>query len=126
MNKKTKNIVSFCAALLVGVVIGAFIAWQDIQIGHKNEEIASLKEELSQAQTDWFKNILKFGQWKLQVEKLAKENGWQLPEMNDSLLIITDTIPFEATISAEMVGDSLRVTNRSVKINDEKSVSEAE
>ena len=126
MNKNLTKIVVFCVTLLLGFALGAFIMWQFLQIKHKNEEIASLKEELSQAQTDRLKDILRFGQWKLKVEELAEKNGWQLPEMNDSLLIITDTIPFEARLSAERVGDSLHVTSKSVKIKGKESVSEAE
>ena len=120
MNKKTKKFLEFCAGLLVGVVIGAFIAWQAIQIEHKNEEIAMLKEKLSQSQTERFKDILRFGQWKLQVEELAKENGWQLPEMSDSLVFMVEGPEFESHIVAEVVdSDSIHIIEQSTKIIDD-------
>jgi len=111
MNNKSK-ITSFILGILIGITIGVLI----IVIKQKNEEIAYLKEKISKNQTDRFKDILRFGQWKLQVEELAKENGWALPEMPDSAVLVVDGPQFEGRISAEIEGDSVHVIEKSVKI----------
>ena len=98
-------------ALLLGIAIGAII----LVIKQKNEEIAFLKEEISKVQSDRFKDMLRFGQWKLQVEELANKNGWVLPEMPDSAVLVVDGPKFEGRISAEIEGDSIRVTDKSIK-----------
>lgn len=126
MNKKTTSILGTCASLVIGVAIGAFILWQFIQIKDKNREIATLQAELSRSQTDRFKDILRFGQWKLQVEKLAEKNGWVLPELSDTLTFEIEGASFEGHITAEKTGDSIRVLEKSVKINDRNPVNEAE
>lgn len=102
-------------ALLLGIAIGAII----LVIKQKNEEIAFLKEEISKVQSDRFKDILRFGQWKLQVEELANKNGWILPEMPDSAVLVVDGPKFEGHISAEIEGDSVRVIDKSVNIHHE-------
>ena len=112
---KSFKILSVVLAFLLGIAIGALI----IVIKQKNEDIAFLKEEISKVQSDRFKDILKFGQWQLQVEELAKENGWTLPEMSDSAVLVVDGPKFEGHISAEIEGDSVRVTDKSVKIHQE-------
>lgn len=89
MNKTSKNIVAFCVGLLICVALGALIGHQFYQIKLKNEEIASLKEELSKTQTNRFMDLLRFGQWKLQVDELAENNGWELPVLEDSLTTLT-------------------------------------
>lgn len=105
--------------LLLGLVIGVFAAWTVTTIKNKNLEIASLKEEISRVQSDRFKDMLRFGQWKLQVEELAKENGWELPEMSDSAVLVVDGPKFEGRISAEIEADSIRVKDKSIKIHNE-------
>ena len=97
------------------MAIGALI----FVIKQKNEDIAFLKEEISKVQSDKFKDMLRFGQWKLQVEELAKENGWELPEMSDSAVLVVDGPKFEGRISAEIEGDSVRVIDKSVNIHHE-------
>ena len=102
-------------ALLLGIAIGAII----LVIKQKNEEIAFLKEEISKVQSDRFKDMLRFGQWKLQVEELANKNGWELPEMSDSAVLVVDGPKFEGRISAEIEADSIRVKDKSIKIHNE-------
>lgn len=115
-----KRYFPYGVGILLGIAIGVFAAWMDITIKDKNEEIASLQEKLSQEQSDRLKDILRFGQWKLQVEQLAKENGWILPEMLDSLVFMVDGPVFEGRISAEKTGDSVHIVDKSVKIIDNK------
>ena len=98
-------------ALLFGIAIGAII----LVIKQKNEEIAFLKEEISKVQSDRFKDMLRFGQWKLQVEELAKENGWVLPEMSDSLVFKVASAIAEEHISTVIEDDSVRVIDKSIK-----------
>jgi hypothetical protein len=61
-----------------------------------------LKEELSQAQTDHFIDVIRFGQWKLQVEQLAEENGWELPELSDSATLVVPGPKIEGHLEAEV------------------------
>lgn len=116
MDKKSNNKLGLAIGIIVGCILGVLIIWQIIAIKQKNEDIAFLKEEISKVQSDRFKDILRFGQWKLQVEKLAKENGWALPEMSDSAVLVVDGPQFEGRISAEIEGDSVHVIDKSVKI----------
>jgi hypothetical protein len=44
------------------MIIGILFMWQADTIKKKNKEIASLKEELSQVQTDHFIDVIRFGQ----------------------------------------------------------------
>lgn len=118
MNKGKSN--NSLYGLLIGILFGVVLIKLFLFFQHKNEEIAMLKEKLSQSQTERFKDILRFGQWKLQVEELAKENGWQLPEMSDSLVFIVEGPEFESHIVAEVVdSDSIHIIEQSTKIIDD-------
>ena len=101
------------------MAVGALFAWQADTIKKKNKEIASLKEELSQAQTDHFIDVIRFGQWKLQVEQLAEENGWELPELSESATLTVPGTEIEGHLEAEVEGDSLVVRNTSTKVVEE-------
>ena len=114
-----KRIIIHGIGLLIGMATGAFIVLTITTINKKNSEIASLKEQISREQTDRLRDLLKFGQWKLQVDQLAKENGWTLPEMSDTLVI--PVAEFEGRISADITGDSIRVVDKSVKITIDKN-----
>ena len=115
MDKKLSNKLGLAVGFIISFILGALIMWQFLEIKHKNEEIAFLKEEISREQTDRFKDILKFGQWKLQVEELAKENGWVLPEMSDSLVFKVASAIAEEHISTVIEDDSVRVIDKSIK-----------
>ena len=114
MDKKLPNKLGLAVGFIISFILGALIMWQFLEIKHKNEEIAFLKEEISREQTDRFKDILKFGQWKLQVEELAKENGWVLPEMSDSLVFKVASAIAEEHISTVIEDDSVRVIDKSI------------
>lgn len=125
MNKK--RIFNLGIGVLLGIPIVGFASWTAITIKNKNEEIASLKKKLSQEQSNRLIDILKFGQWKLQVEELAEENAWVLPEMSDSIVLDVDGFKFEGNISAEITGDSIHVIEESVKlISNEDSVNKTD
>ena len=78
------------ASIIVGLLIVVLIGGMAMSIIQKNKEIATLKEKISQSQSDRFMDLLRFGQWKLKVEELAEKNGWQLPEMSDSLVLTVE------------------------------------
>ena len=117
ISNSNKSLFGLLCGILIGILIGVGLIKLFLVFQHKNEEIAMLKEELSQFQTDRIKDILRFGQWKLQVEELAERYGWQLPEMSDSLTFVVDGPSFEEHITAEKVGDSSRVMEKSVKMD---------
>lgn len=113
MSKKTiSKLVLFLVVVLLGILIGGMA----MSIVLKNKEIATLKEEIERSNSDRFKDLLRFGQWKLKVEEMADKNGWQLPEMSDSVVLMVDGPSFEGHIEAEVDGDSIHVINKSTKI----------
>ena len=116
MERKVKKTIWKIVSFIIGLAIGALIVWQYKTIEKKNAEIATLKEELSQAQTLNLKFMLRFGQWKLQIEELAKENGWELPELSDSDTLIIPGPKFEGNLKADIVGDSIVVREKTIKI----------
>ena len=119
MEKKVSKTIVIIVIIILGMAIGALLMWQADAIKKKNKEIASLKEELSQAQTDHFIDVIRFGQWKLQVEQLAEENGWELPELSDSATLVVPGPKIEGHLEAEVEGDSLVVRNTSTKVVEE-------
>ena len=119
MEKKVSKTIGYIVIALLGMAIGALLIWQTDTIKKKNKEIDSLKEELSQAQTDHFIDVIRFGQWKLQVEQLAEENGWELPELSESATLTVPGPKIEGHLEAEMEGDSLVVRSSSTKVVEE-------
>jgi hypothetical protein len=119
MEKKVSKTIGFVVGVLIGLSIGALFIWQAETIKKKNKEIASLKEELSQAQTDHFIDVIRFGQWKLQVEQLAEENGWELPELSESATLTVPGPKIEGHLETEVEGDSLVVRSSSTKVVEE-------
>lgn len=119
MEKKVSKTIGYIVIALLGMAIGALLIWQTDTIKKKNKEIDSLKEELSQAQTDHFIDVIRFGQWKLQVEQLAEENGWELPELSESATLTVPGPKIEGHLEAEVEGDSLVVRNTSTKVVEE-------
>ena len=119
MEKKVSKTIGYIVIALLGMAIGALLIWQTDTIKKKNKEIDSLKEELSQTQTDHFIDVIRFGQWKLQVEQLAKENGWELPELSESATLTVPGTKIEGHLEAEVEGDSLVVRNTSTKVVEE-------
>ena len=119
MEKKVSKTIGYIVIALLGMAIGALLIWQTDTIKKKNKEIDSLKEELSQAQTDHFIDVIRFGQWKLQVEQLAEENGWELPELSESATLTVPGPKIEGHLEAEMEGDSLVVRSTSTKVVEE-------
>ena len=119
MEKKGSKKIGYIVIALLGMAIGALLIWQTDTIKKKDKEIASLKEELSQAQTDHFIDVIRFGQWKLQVERLAEENGWELPELSDSATLVVPGPKIEGHLEAEVEGDSLMIRNTSTKVVEE-------
>ena len=119
MEKKGSKKIGYIVIALLGMAIGALLIWQTDTIKKKNKEIDSLKEELSQTQTDHFIDVIRFGQWKLQVEQLAKENGWELPELSESATLTVPGPKIEGHLEAEVEGDSLVVRSSSTKVVEE-------
>ena len=119
MEKKVSKTIGYIVIALLGVAIGALLIWQTDTIKKKDKEIASLKEELSQAQTDHFIDVIRFGQWKLQVEQLAEENGWELPELSESATLTVPGPKIEGHLEADVEGDSLVVRSSSTKVVEE-------
>lgn len=119
MEKKVSKTIGIIVCLLLGIAIGASLTWQADTIKKKNKEIASLQEELSQTQTNYFMDIIRFGQWKQQVEQLAKVNGWELPELPDSAKLMVPGPKIKGRLKAEVVGDSLVVRNISTEVIEE-------
>lgn len=119
MEKKGSKKIGYIVIALLGMAIGALLIWQTDTIKKKNKEIDSLKEELSQAQTDHFIDVIRFGQWKLQVEQLAEENGWELPELSESATLMVPGPRIEGHLEAEAEGDSLVVRSSSTKVVEE-------
>ena len=120
MNKNMKRIFPFGLGLLLGIALGVLFIWLSVAIEDKNEEIASLQEKLSQEQSDRLKDILRFGQWKLQVEQLAEKNGWILPEMSDSLVLMVKGPTIESHMVAEQEGDSFRIKEMSTRVVEDR------
>ena len=119
MEKKGSKKIGYIVIALLGMAIGALLIWQTDTIKKKNKEIDSLKEELSQTQTDHFIDVIRFGQWKLQVEQLAEENGWELPELSESATLTVPGPKIEGHLEAEVEGDSLVVRSSSTKVVEE-------
>ena len=119
MEKKVSKTIGYIVIALLGMAIGALLIWQTDTIKKKNKEIDSLKEELSQAQTDHFIDVIRFGQWKLQVEQLAEENGWELPELSESATLTVPGPKIEGHLEADVEGDSLVVRSSSTKVVEE-------
>lgn len=119
MEQKTAKRLSNIFFVIVGCIIGAILTGQYFTIQQRNEEIDSLKEELSKVQSDMFKEYMRFGQWKLQVEELAKENGWELPKMPDSAVLVVKGPTISAHMRAEIDGDSLRIIDKSLELIDD-------
>ena len=119
MEKKVSKTIGYIVIALLGMAIGALLIWQTDTIKKKNKEIDSLKEELSQTQTDHFIDVIRFGQWKLQVEQLAEENGWELPELSESATLTVPGPKIEGHLEAEVEGDSLVVRSSSTKVVEE-------
>ena len=119
MEKEGSKKIGYIVIALLGMAIGALLIWQTDTIKKKNKEIDSLKEELSQAQTDHFIDVIRFGQWKLQVEQLAEENGWELPELSESATLTVPGPKIEGHLEAEVEGDSLVVRSSSTKVVEE-------
>ena len=119
MEKTVSKTIGYIVIALLGMAIGALLIWQTDTIKKKNKEIDSLKEELSQAQTDHFIDVIRFGQWKLQVEQLAEENRWELPELSDSATLMVPGPRIEGHLEAEVEGDSLVVRSSSTKVVEE-------
>ena len=69
-----------------------------------------------------FKEYMRFGQWKLQVEELAKENGWELPEMPDSAVMVVKGPTISARMRAKIVGDSLHIIDDSLELIDDDNI----